>query len=119
MGLHRHRPTAGEEDELGPGDADIIWRFDMLRDLPVFPHDASNCGILVLGEQLYVGTGNGVYDGKVVLPTAPSLIVLDKRSGELLARDETRRVEPGHVVDQAVLPLGGATEVREIGRAHV
>jgi outer membrane protein assembly factor BamB len=62
----------------------------MLRDLPVFPHDASNCGILVLGEQLYVGTGNGVYDGKVVLPTAASLVVLDKRTGALLARDDGR-----------------------------
>jgi outer membrane protein assembly factor BamB len=83
-------PEGAAPVALGPTDADILWRFDMLRDLPVFPHDASNCGILVLGEQLYVGTGNGVYDGKVVLPTAPSLIVLDKRSGELLARDDGR-----------------------------
>jgi outer membrane protein assembly factor BamB len=81
-------PEGAPPVELGPADADILWRFDMLRDLPVFPHDASNCGVLVLGEQLYVGTGNGVYDGKVVLPTAPSLIVLDKRTGALLARDD-------------------------------
>ncbi|MFM7107429.1 MAG: PQQ-binding-like beta-propeller repeat protein [Planctomycetaceae bacterium] len=74
--------------EVGPHDADIVWRFDMLRDLPVFPHDATNCSVLVVGEHLYVGTGNGVYDGKVVLPTAPSLIVLDKRTGRLLARDD-------------------------------
>jgi len=83
-------PEGAAPVALGPTDADILWRFDMLRDLPVFPHDASNCGVLVLGEQLYVGTGNGVYDGKVVLPTAPSLIVLDKRSGALLARDDGR-----------------------------
>ena len=76
--------------ETGPGDADIVWRFDMLRDLPVFPHDAANCSVLVLGEQLYVGTANGVYDGKVVLPTAASLIALDKRTGRLLARDDGR-----------------------------
>jgi outer membrane protein assembly factor BamB len=83
-------PEGAGPVELGPHDADILWRFDMLRDLPVFPHDASNCGILVLGEQLYVGTGNGVYDGKVVLPTAASLVVLDKRTGALLARDDGR-----------------------------
>lgn len=81
-------PEGAAPVELGPHDADILWRCDMLRDLPVFPHDASNCGVLVLGEQLYVGTGNGVYDGKVVLPTAPSLIVLDKRSGAVVARDD-------------------------------
>ena len=83
-------PDGAEPVELGPQDADILWRFDMLRDLPVFPHDASNCGILVLGEQLYVGTGNGVYDGKMVLPTAASLVALDKRTGTLLARDDGR-----------------------------
>ncbi len=83
-------PEGADPVTLGPADADIVWRFDMLRDIPVFPHDASNCGILVLGEHLYVGTGNGVYDGKVVLPTAPSLVVLDKRSGALLARDDGR-----------------------------
>ncbi|MFM7108934.1 MAG: PQQ-binding-like beta-propeller repeat protein [Planctomycetaceae bacterium] len=74
--------------EPGPRDADVVWRFDMLRDLPVFPHDATNCSVLVVGDHLYVGTGNGVYDGKVVLPTAPSLVVLDKRTGRLLARDD-------------------------------
>jgi outer membrane protein assembly factor BamB len=76
--------------ELGPHDADILWRFDMIRTLPIFPHDASHCSILVVGDHLYIGTGNGVYDGKVVLPTAPSLIVLDKRTGRLLARDDGR-----------------------------
>jgi outer membrane protein assembly factor BamB len=81
-------PEGRDPIELGPRDADIIWRFDMLRDLPVFPHDATNCSVLVVGDHLYVGTGNGVYDGKVVLPTAPTLIVLDKRTGRLLARDD-------------------------------
>jgi outer membrane protein assembly factor BamB len=83
-------PDGAARPELGPGDADIVWRFDMLRDLPVFPHDAANCSILVVGEHLYVCTANGVYDGKVVLPTAPSLVVLDKRTGQLLARDDGR-----------------------------
>ena len=76
--------------ELRPHDADILWRFDMVRSLPVFPHDATNCSVLVVGDHLYVGTGNGVYDGKVVLPKAASLIVLDKRTGRLLARDDDR-----------------------------
>jgi outer membrane protein assembly factor BamB len=69
-------------------DADIIWRYDMIRDLPVFPHDAANCSVLIHGDELYVGTANGVYDGKVVLPTAASLIALDKATGDLLARDD-------------------------------
>jgi outer membrane protein assembly factor BamB len=83
-------PEGAEPIELRDGDADILWRFDMLRDLPVFPHDAANCSVLIVGEHAYVGTANGVYDGKVVLPTAPSLIVLDKRTGTVLARDDGR-----------------------------
>ncbi len=83
-------PEGAAPLELGTTDADILWRFDMLRDLPVFPHDAANCSILVVGEQLYVGTANGVYDGKVVLPRAASLVALDKRTGGLLARDDDR-----------------------------
>ena len=81
-------PAGAEPVAPGPRDADILWRFDMIRELPVFPHDAANCSVLVVGRHLYVGTANGVYDGKVVLPTAASLIVLDKESGKLLARDD-------------------------------
>jgi len=76
--------------KLEETDGDILWRFDMIRDLPVFPHDASNCSILIHGDYAYVVTANGVYDGKVVLPTAPSLIVLDKINGELIATDECK-----------------------------
>src|SRR4030095_809669 len=57
-----------EPVQLAPRDADILWRFDMLRDLPVFPHDASNCSVLIHGDNVYVGTANRVYGGKGVLP---------------------------------------------------
>ena len=72
-------------------DADIVWRFNLLRDLPVFPHDATNSSILVAGNCAYVGTGNGVYDGKMVLPNAASLVALDNWTGRLLARDDGRQ----------------------------
>jgi outer membrane protein assembly factor BamB len=81
--------TDGIMIPLRPGDGDILWRFDMLRDIPNFPHDAANCCILVHGDYLYVGTANGVSFEKVVRPEAPALIVLDKHTGELVARDDT------------------------------
>ena len=80
-------PNDAEPVVLAEHDADIIWRLDMIRDIPVFPHDAANCSILVQGDYLYVGTANGVYDGKVVLPEAPTLIAVKKETGELVARD--------------------------------
>ncbi len=74
--------------DLRNDDADILWRFDMLRTLPVFPHDATNCSVLIYEGLAYVGTGNGVYDGVVQLPTAPTFIALDKMTGTLVAKDE-------------------------------
>jgi outer membrane protein assembly factor BamB len=72
----------------------LRWRYDMLARLPVFPHDAANSSILIYGDLLYVGTSNGVnraktgqVERKAPLPLAPSLVVLDKRTGRLVAQD--------------------------------
>jgi len=72
---------------IGPGDADIIWRFDMLHELPIFPHDANCSAVLVHGDVLYVGTANGVDDEVTPFPAGPSLIALDKHTGRLLGYD--------------------------------
>lgn len=76
--------------ELGPNDADILWLFDMPARLSVEPHNAANCAILIDGNLMYICTSHGVeWTHKyVVTPTAPTLIVLDKRNGRLLARDD-------------------------------
>ena len=73
----------------GPTDADILWRFDMVSQLPSQPHDAANSAILVLGDLVYVCTSNGVEKGGITVPypEAPSVIALDKRTGRLVAGD--------------------------------
>ena len=80
-------PAGHAPVEPGPQDADIVWRFDM-NSLPVFPHDAAASSVLVFGDVVFVGTGNGVDNKKHPLPSAPSLIALDKRTGRLLATDK-------------------------------
>ncbi len=74
----------------GPNDADIIWVYDMNGELNVEPHNAANCSVLVHGDYLYVCTSNGVEwtHMYVVHPEAPSVIVLDKHTGRLIARDD-------------------------------
>ena len=69
---------------------DIVWLFDMYKELSVEPHNGANASILLDGNLLYVATSNGVEwtHSRVVHPEAPSLIVIDKRTGKLLARDE-------------------------------
>ena len=81
--------SGGDMVPLRAQDGDILWRFDMLREIPNFPHDAANCCVLVHGDYLYVGTANGVSFEVVVRPEAPALIVLDKLTGELVATDNT------------------------------
>lgn len=77
---------------LGPLDADILWQFDLTKSAGIWSHDAAHSSVLILGEHLYLNTGTGVDNThkKIRTPDAPSLVVLDKRTGRYLARDEER-----------------------------
>jgi HEAT repeat protein/outer membrane protein assembly factor BamB len=68
--------------------ADIVWELDMCGRLGVFPHEASNSDVLAVGDLLMVSTSNGQNEGhtRVPSPRAPSLIAVDKRSGEVVWR---------------------------------
>ena len=58
--------------KLQTGDADIVWRYDLVDDLHTCPHDATGCSILICGDLLYMSTSNGVdYDHVRVLPPRP------------------------------------------------
>lgn len=76
--------------ELGPRDADIIWLFDLTSGAGIYSHDAAHSCILIRGNHLYLNTGTGVDNShkRIRTPDAPSLVVLDKRTGQLLARDQ-------------------------------
>ena len=67
--------------------ADIIWQLDMPA-LGVFPHEACNSEVLPLGDLLLVNTSNGQNEGhtRVPSPRAPSLIAVNKHTGELVWR---------------------------------
>jgi outer membrane protein assembly factor BamB len=69
-----------------PTDADIIWEYDMRKELNVFPHNMSACCPLIVGDIVYLVTANGVDEGHFNIPSpeAPSFIALDKKSGKLL-----------------------------------
>ena len=73
-------------------DGDILWLYDMIRELKVHPHDASSSSVLIHGGLLYVSTGNGRAgnDRDIPGPLAPSLIALDKQTGRLLAQDDEK-----------------------------
>lgn len=68
--------------------ADIVWELDMCGRLGVFPHEATNSEVLPVGDLLMVSTSNGQNEGhtRVPSPRAPSLVAVDKRSGEVVWR---------------------------------
>ncbi len=76
--------------EVGPLDADILWRTDLRTEAGIWPHDAAHSSVLIRGEQLWLNTGTGVDNThrKIRTPDAASLVVLDKATGRLLARDD-------------------------------
>lgn len=78
--------------EPGPKDADILWRYDMMDELGVFPHNATNCSVILLGDKLFSCTSNGQDWTHVNIPSplSPSLIALDKKAGTLLGEDDAK-----------------------------
>jgi HEAT repeat protein/outer membrane protein assembly factor BamB len=68
--------------------ADIVWELDICGRLGVFPHEATNSEVLPVGDLLMLSTSNGQNEGhtRVPSPRAPSLIAVDKRSGEVVWR---------------------------------
>jgi RNA polymerase sigma factor (sigma-70 family) len=73
------------------GRADIVWEFDLMKELNVFPHAKSVSSPLIVGDLLVVVTGNGVDDShvKVPAPLAPSFIALNKVTGKVVWQDNS------------------------------
>jgi HEAT repeat protein/outer membrane protein assembly factor BamB len=105
------------QDEMFQDDtsADIVWELNMCGRLGVFPHEATNSDVLPVGDLLMVSTSNGQNEGhtRVPSPRAPSLIAVDKHSGEVI----WRAVGPGAQVlhgqwsSPVAIDVGGRTQV--------
>ncbi len=68
----------------------VVWRHDMAKALQVMQDHVASCSVLVHGDFLYVCTGNGRYKNltKPFYPLTPSLIALNKHTGQMVARDD-------------------------------
>jgi len=86
----RHMAPADKPPmEAGPLDADILWILDLRTAAGVRPHDSAHSSILLDGPYLYLNTSNGLNSKHtgVEKPEAPSLVVVDKATGRLVAQD--------------------------------
>jgi len=102
--------------EVLPTDADILWKYDMMDELGVFPHNASNCSVIIEGDSIFVCTSNGQDWTHVNIPSpqSPSFIALDKNTGELIGEDNAGvgpRILHGQWTSPSIGKVNGKTQV--------
>jgi len=78
-------PVTNEKDQ-GSSDGDVVWEYDMIKELDVFPHNLAVSSPLVVDGILFATTGNGVDEGHINIPSpkAPSFVAVDAKTGELI-----------------------------------
>lgn len=83
--------TGSQPMNPGPDDADIIWVYNMLDELGVFPHNAANSSPLIVDDLVYTCTSNGRDWTHTTVPSpfSPSFIAVHKHNGNLVAEDNT------------------------------
>lgn len=102
-------------------DADIVWQYDLIKELGVFPHNAGmgpnrRCSPAAsYKNRIYVVTGNGPDAGhiKIPAPEAPSLVCFDKDTGKVLWQDASpgENILHSQVADPLVIEIGGRGQV--------
>ena len=105
-----------QETDREPQDADVVWSFDMLGELGVYPHNQATSSPVLYEEMVYLLTSNGVDDDDhvtVPAPQAPSFIALDKRTGKLLWQDNSpgKNILHGQWGSPAIGVVGGKAQV--------
>lgn len=78
-------PFMGEE-LIGEINEDIVWKLDMMEQLGVFPHNLATSSPLIVGDNVYIVTSNGVDEGHLFIPSprAPSFIAVNKNTGDVV-----------------------------------
>jgi outer membrane protein assembly factor BamB len=96
-------------------EADVIWSFDMMRELGVSQHNMASCSPTALGDLLFINTSNGLDETHINLPApnAPSFICMDKNTGEVYWTDGSpgQNILHGQWSSPTVGVLGGVPQV--------
>jgi outer membrane protein assembly factor BamB len=104
-----------EEAFTGPTDADVIWAFDMMEEVGAYPHNLANSSPVIWGDLIFVSTSNGHDESHVNVPSprAPSIIALDKLTGELIWEDNSveDRILHGQWSTPTVGEIGGVVQL--------
>jgi len=103
-----------DEVRAGEVDGDVVWSFDMIGQLDVFPHNMTSSSPAVYEDLVIVNTSNGRdEEGHLPSPHAPDLIALDKHTGELVWRAAPlgEQILHGQWSSPAVAEIDGVMQV--------
>jgi outer membrane protein assembly factor BamB len=104
-----------DEELTGLTNADVVWSFDMMEEVGAYPHNLANSSPVVSGNLIYVSTSNGHDESHVNVPSprAPSIIAIDRVTGELVWEDNSveDRILHGQWSTPAVGTIGGVVQV--------
>ncbi|MCG8450589.1 MAG: PQQ-binding-like beta-propeller repeat protein [Pirellulales bacterium] len=72
-------------------EADVVWTYDMMKELGISQHNMCSCSVTAAGDILFVNTSNGVdvEHNYIPAPEAPSFFAMDKNTGEVLWTDSS------------------------------
>jgi outer membrane protein assembly factor BamB len=100
-------------------EADVIWTFDMMKELQLFQHNMCASSVTVVGDKLFLITGNGVDETHVNIPSprCPSFVCLDKNTGKFLWGDSSpgQNILHGQWSSPAYAVFGGVPQVMFAG----
>lgn len=103
------------EERSGAHDADVIWAFDMIKEVGAFPHNLANSSPTIAGDLIFVSTSNGHDESHVRVPSpkAPSVIAVNKVTGKLVWGDNSvgDRILHGQWSPPAVGRIGGVEQL--------
>ena len=70
-------------------EADVVWSYDMMKELGISQHNMCSCSVIAAGDILFVNTSNGVdvEHNYIPAPNAPSFFAMDKNTGKVLWTD--------------------------------
>jgi len=99
----------------GHGNAKVVWKLDMIKELGVSPHNKAASSPASFGGLVFVGTSNGRDENhtRVPAPKAPSMIAVDQKTGKLAwqVNDPGDRILDGQWSSPAVGAIGGVVQV--------
>jgi outer membrane protein assembly factor BamB len=104
-----------EEPNTSKDEADVIWSFDMMKELGISQHNMANCSITSAGDVLFICTSNGVdvEHNYIPMPNAPSFFAMDKNTKKVLWTDSSPglNILHGQWSSPTYAVLGGVPQV--------